>query len=646
MLSINKYIQKIIICSLMIILAQGTVQAQTTYSPWWFGVSGAANLNFYDGTTQRLNNSLFVPKAFHKGFGVRPYGSAFLEYRPGPIWGAMLNLAYDGRGGKFNNVIAPCNCPATLKTDLSYLSIEPSLRLGSRTSNFYFFAGPRVAFGQNIDFAYTQRKQPNTDAEMSAMRKTIVSGQIGVGYEFLLSSSDNTSKFVLAPFLSFHPYFGQDPRTIESWNVSTIRTGIALKFGKGPVAVVVTEVPPAVIPMRDITFSVRPPKTAPVARQVSEILPLRNYVFFDEGSAAIPNRYIMLTNDQASAFKEEQLQNEQNSSMNGRSARQLNVYHNILNITGDRLRANPTASISLSGASGNGPVEGKSFAEAIKLYLVNVFGIDGSRISTQGRTKPLIPSEQPGGTKELELLRQGDRRVDIESSSPELLMEVGGGLMKPVQINSMQSDPMDSHVIFTVGGAQEVLNSWSIDVTNAQGVSQHYGPYTRDEESLPGKTILGDRTEGTYKINLTGETKNGLTIRKESSVNLVRPNETIEKGYRFSILFDFDKSRTIESYDKFLVDVVSPLISDGSTVIVHGHTDIIGEVEYNYTLSQNRALETQKILQRTLTNSGKRNVKFETSGSGEDLSKSPFDNNSPEERFYNRTVIIDIIPMR
>ncbi|MHB1178843.1 MAG: OmpA family protein [Daejeonella sp.] len=643
----NKTIQKFIICSLMIILAQSAVQAQTTYSPWWFGVSGAANLNFYDGTTQRLNNSLFVPTAFHKGFGVKPYGSVFLEYRPGPIWGAMLNLGYDGRGGKFNTVISPCDCPATLKTGLSYLSVEPSLRLGSKFSNIYFYAGPRVAFGRGTDFSYTQLKQPNTDAELSAMRKTIVSGQIGVGYEFLLSSPASTSKFVLAPFLSFHPYFGQDPRTIESWTVSTIRTGIALKFGKGPAAIKIVETPPAVVvPMRDITFSVRAPKTVPVTRQVSETLPLRNYVFFDEGSAAVPSRYIMLTNNQASAFKEEQLQNEQSSSMTGRSARQLNVYHNILNIIGDRLRSNPSASISLSGASGNGPVEGKSFAEAIKQYLVNVFGIDGGRISTQGRTKPLIPSEQPGGTKELELLRQGDRRVDIESTSPELLMEVGGGLMKPVQINVLQSDPMDSHVIFNVGGAQDVLKSWSIDITNAQGNSQHYGPFTRDQESLPGKTILGDRPEGNYKISLTGETKDGLTIRKESSVNLVRPNETIEKGYRFSILFDFDKSKTIESYDKFLTDIVSPLVSDGSTVMIHGHTDIIGEEEYNHTLSHNRAMETQKILERALNNSGKRNVKFETTGFGEDLNKSPFDNNLPEERFYNRTVIIDIIPMK
>lgn len=630
----------------MMILAQSAVQGQTTFSPWWFGVSGAANLNFYDGTTQRLNNSLFVPKAFHKGFGVRPYGSVFLEYRPSRTWGAMLNLGYDGRGGRFNNVIAPCNCPATLKTDLSYLSVEPSLRLGSKTSNFYFYAGPRVAFGRGVDFAYTQRRQPNTDAELSAMRKTIISGQIGMGYEFMLSSPASTSKFVLAPFFSFHPYFGQDPRTIESWSVSTIRTGIALKFGKGPAAIKVTEIPPAVIPTRDVTFSVRAPKTFPLTRQVSETLPLRNYVFFDEGSTAVPLRYVSLTQSQASAFREEQLQNEQSVNTQGRSARQLNVYHNILNITGDRLRSNPGTSISLSGASMGGPEEGKSFAEAIKRYLVTVFGIESSRISTDGRTKPLIPSEQPGGTRELALLRAGDRRVDIESTSPELLMEVGGGMMKPVRINVIQNDPLDSHVIFNVGGAKDLLKSWSIDITNEQGSTQHYGPFTSDQESLPGRTILGDRPAGNYKVNLIGETKSGMTVRKESSVNLLRQDETMEKGSRFSILFDFDKTRTIAAYDKFLTNIVTPLIADGSTVIIHGHTDVIGEEDYNSTLSQNRAGETQKILERSLSNAGRRNVKFETSGFGEDQSKSPFENNLPEERFYNRTVIIDIVPIK
>jgi len=203
----NKTMKKIIIFSLMIMLAQSTVKGQT-FSPWWFGVSGAANLNFYDGTTQRLNNSLFVPKAFHKAFGIKPYGSLFLEYRPGPVWGAILNVGYDGRGAKFNGVIAPCNCPATLKTKLSYISVEPSLRMGSATSNFFFFAGPRVAFNREKDFSYTQLKQPNTDAELSAVRKTIVSGQIGVGYDFTICTRAKEAKVALSPFLSFHPYFG------------------------------------------------------------------------------------------------------------------------------------------------------------------------------------------------------------------------------------------------------------------------------------------------------------------------------------------------------------------------------------------------------------------------------------------------------
>ena len=647
MLTISRIKQRLIILTLMIVLVQSTVKAQTTQPTWWFGLSGAANFNFYDGTTQRLNNSLFVPAAFHKGDGIKPYGSFLMEFRPGPVWGAMLNVGFDGRGGKFDGVIAPCDCPATLETNLSYVTIEPSLRLGSAKSNLYFFAGPRVAFNLDKDFSYTQEKQPNTDSELSAMRKTLLSGQVGMGYDFQLSPASSANKVVLSPFVSYHPYFGQDPRSIESWSVSTLRTGIALKFGKGKAVPVIDETPAVVVtavPVREVTFSVRAPKLVPLTRQVSETLPLRNYVFFNEGSAEIPNRYVMLSTDQASGFKEDQLQNVQVVNMTGRSARQLNVYHNILNITGDRMRSNPGSSILLSGASRKGPKEGKAFAEAIKFYLVDRFGIDGSRIATDGRTKPLIPSEQPGGTKELTLLREGDRRVDLTSSSPELMAEVGGDMMKPVQINATQVDPMDSHVVFNVGGAKDLLKNWSLDISNEQGNVQHFGPFTRDVESIPGMKILGDRAEGDYKVTMTGETKAGLVVRKESTVHLVRQNETIEKGYRFSILFDFDKSKTIASYEKFLAEVVSPLITDGSTVIIHGHTDIIGSDDYNNTLSESRAMETQKIIERAVLNAGKRNVTFETIGYGEDPGHAPFDNKLPEERFYNRTVIIDIVP--
>ncbi|MDB5111352.1 MAG: outer membrane protein OmpA [Mucilaginibacter sp.] len=637
-------IKRFITCFLMVILAY-TVQAQTTQPTWWFGVSGAANFNFYDGTTQQLNNSLIVPAAFHKGFGVRPYGSVLTEYRPAGVWGGMLNVGYDGRGGEFKDVIAPCNCLATLQTNTSYIVVEPSLRLAAGSSKLYFFAGPSLAFNIARDFTYTQLRQPDISSQLSEMRKTLISGQVGAGYEIPLSSKNSTTKVNLSPFISYHPYFGRAPRNIESWQITTVRVGVALKFGKGK-RTAAKESVMAVVPTHEVSFVVRAPKNVPLKRQVSETLPLLNSIFFNEGSTEIPTRYAILTKDQASGFKEEQLQNEQTQNMTGRSGRQLNIYYNILNILGDRMRSNPAITITLNGASTQGLQDGKAFAESVKQYLVSVFGISGSRITTTSRIKPINPSEQPGGNKELTLLRAEDRRVDIESTSPGLLMEVGGGMMNSVQFLATQVDPLDSHVVFQVDSASELLKSWSINVTDENGTVQHYGPFTRNQESVSGASILGNNPTGDYKIEMVGETNNGLTVKKQGTVHLIRQEQALEKGYRYSIVFDFDRSKTIASYDKFLTVIVSPLITDGSTVIIHGHTDIIGDAEYNQKLSDSRAQQTQKIIEKALSKAGKNNVKFETFGFGEDLSHSPFENNLPEERFYNRTVVIDIITVK
>ncbi|MEO6981139.1 MAG: OmpA family protein [Mucilaginibacter sp.] len=648
MLHIDKSVQKLIILLVMLFITGTTVKAQTLPPTWWFGISGAANFNFFDGTTQRLNNSLIVPSAFHKGRGVRPYGSILAEYRPAGIWGVTLNVGYDGRGGKFNNVVAPCDCPATLETNTSYITIEPSLRLSVPNSGLYFYAGPSVDFNLAKGFTYTQLKQVDTKAELSGMHKTSISGQVGAGYDIIVSSPNSSTRVSLSPFISYHPYFGREPRTIESWSITTVRTGLALKFGKAHKAAIVppAEVAVNVPAVREVTFTVREPKAVPLKRQVSETMPLLNTVFFDEGSVSIPSRYVALTSGEAANFTEVSLQNESNQNMTGRSARQLNVYHNILNILGDRLRANPAATITLSGASFSGKTDGKAFAESVKQYLVTVFGIDGARITTLTRSKPAHPSEQPGGTKELALLHIEDTRVDISSASPELLVEVGGGMMKPVQIIATQVDPMDSHVIFNVDGAKELLTSWSINVTDSQGMVQHYGPYTSDLESVPGATILGNSPTGDYKVTLLETTKAGALLQKESTVHLVKQDGDVPKGLRYSIIFNFDKAQTIESYNKFLTEVVTPLISDGSTVIIHGHTDIIGTDDYNQKLSDSRAKQTQHVIEQALKASGKNSVVFETLGFGENDSHSPFDNNLPEERFYNRTVIIDIIPVK
>jgi outer membrane protein OmpA-like peptidoglycan-associated protein len=247
------------------------------------------------------------------------------------------------------------------------------------------------------------------------------------------------------------------------------------------------------------------------------------------------------------------------------------------------------------------------------------------------------------------LLRAEDRRVDIESKSPELLMQVGGpyDALKPTHIVVVQEDPLDSHVMFYVAGAKDVLVSWSLEVSDEGGSVQRFGPYTRNMESVPGKSILGERAQGDYKVVMLGQTKAGHSVRKDASLHLIRREEPKNlESLRFSILFEFDTFKTVATYSTFLTEMVAPLIPDGGTVIIHGHTDIIGEEEHNLTLSNERAAEARSILEAAIAKSGKHGVTFESYGFGEDIQFAPFDNTLPEERCYNRTVVIDIVPAK
>ncbi len=162
--------------------------------------------------------------------------------------------------------------------------------------------------------------------------------------------------------------------------------------------------------------------------------------------------------------------------------------------------------------------------------------------------------------------------------------------------------------------------------------------------SVPGKTILGNNASKNYQVTMFGTTKAGEVIKRESSVSVAKSESLKQEGLRYSILFDFDKSDAIAAYEKFLTEVVAPLIPDNGTAIIHGHTDIIGDEKYNHQLSHNRAETTKIILERATNRLGKRDVKFEVYGFGAEVANAPFENKYPEERFYNRTVIIDIIP--
>lgn len=658
--SIKQTLKGLVIGALILTGIQSPLQAQEVeYSrpSWYFGVAGGANFNFYEGSTYKLNDAFTPPTTFHKGSGIGLFLAPSIEYyKPDTRFGFILQAGLDSRRGDFDQQFTDCDCPADLETDLSYITVEPSLRFAPTKGNFYIYGGPRFAFNQNKEFTYQQGPNPDfpnqvapadVTGDFSDVEKTIISAQIGMGYDMQLSKTTSKTQLVLSPFVAFHPYFGQYPRSIETWNITTVRAGAVLKIGSGK-RITPEEV---IVKIPEVEFVVNSPLNVPGELRVTETFPLRNYIYFDENSTEISNRYVLLNKDQVKDFKEDQVEVfTPKTAVEGRSKREMTVYYNILNILGDRMGKNPNSSIVLVGSSEKGPAEGKVMAENVKKYLVDVFAINASRIAIEGRSKPKLAEEQKGGTRELTLLREGDRRVSVESSSPALLMEFQSGPdapLKPVQINAVQVAPVTSYVTFKVDGADEAFSSWQMEITDEDGVVQNYGPYTEEEVSIPGTTILGTKPKGDYKVKMIGTNKTGEVVTKESTAHIVAwtPSK-VEEGMRFSIIYEFDDANAIAMYDKYLSEVVAPKIPANSKVIIHGHTDIIGLEDYNQALSVRRATDVKNTLQKSIAKLGTTGVTFEMDGMGENENVAPFGNRLPEERAYNRTVIIDVITQK
>jgi outer membrane protein OmpA-like peptidoglycan-associated protein len=85
-----------------------------------------------------------------------------------------------------------------------------------------------------------------------------------------------------------------------------------------------------------------------------------------------------------------------------------------------------------------------------------------------------------------------------------------------------------------------------------------------------------------------------------------------------------------------------PKIPKGGTVVIKGYSDIIGDKDHNQRLSLARANDVRTILESALKKAGRSDVSFEVHGLGEDPTHTQFENKYPEERFYNRSVVIEL----
>jgi len=646
--------------SLMGLLAAGpAAHAQETtnnwsnwdhWSGWWYGIYGGLNINMFSGEIHNPGTNdvnVAAPNGFTDGMGLGLALGGILEYNPGKLLGGNLMVGYDNRSVDFDdvNVAGSTRSNEGLVAHLSYVTIEPNLRINTGLQLLHVMLGPsfRLLVQKGYDYSYTESNTSVTSVQDFAnIRSFVIGAQAGVGYDIPLKDYTASSQLIITPFAQFH--LGQDLLDVPSgsndkFGMNTIRAGVQVKWGTAATAVAPTDAPPLA------DFVVRAPNVVTDSRRLNETFPIRNYVFFDAGSTEIPARYTKLSSGDAESFSESQLlkpsaETGGTDAMQIRSRRQMEVYYQVLNVFGDRLRRNPAATIKLTGSANGDAATGKKMAEQVRTYLTSTFGIDAKRISVEGRAQPSHRSGSGSSQGEDKKMIDGENyRVEIESNPEDLL--------RPVNITSVQEEPIDNDIVFTVPNRTD-MTSWTVEITErGSSATQTFGPYSGTIARVDSKALLGSRSDARYTTRVIVATKDGQTISApEREIRLVRADDGEEQiGNRYSILFEFDQSRTVQTYETFLSQTVAPAIPNGASVIIHGHTDVTGDPDYNQKLSQGRSEETQKILARELTKAGK-SVTFDTYGFGEDERRSPFNNTLPEQRYYNRTVVVEVVPAR
>jgi hypothetical protein len=611
-------------------------------SSWWFGPAGGVNYNLYHGSTQVVNSDLTISATFQNTKDLNYFAFPVLEFhRPDSKLGFTLNAGYDNRSGSFDS---------TFHTKLAYITLEPSIRLNLFNSPFYLFSGPRIAF--NVDKRYTYQPDINsaeTGGDFSDMKKQVISMQIGAGYDLSLTAENKKTQVIFAPFVSFHPYFGQNPRTIESWNLTTMRAGVALKFGSSHKKSMSekVEIPLVIAPETEARLIVNDSKNDPISQTDDEIFPLKDYVYFNLKPVEIsmPNVDKPIENQEAH-FLHSSLGNLSDSSF-----RQMIVNENFLNILGERMTKNPLDKVTLIGTSKDGSKDGLEMAESIETYLTDIYGIESSRVGVKGRYRIKIKSEKHEGRREIALLRERDRQVLIKSNSKDLQMEFRGS--SNVASKSLKKFTIDeaseySYVTFKTEGADEALSSWILKITDELGNVQNFGPYNKDIVSISGKSILGNSVYGKFKVVMIGILNSGQTVAKDTVVYLSKwtPPASYDEAMRFKIIYEYNNSKSINIYKQYLTKVIIPNISHDATVVIHGHTENVRYTDYNLELMLARVNDAREILEKELEKANRTDVKFLVYGFGKDQIIAPFGNPNLVDKFSNRTVFIDIIPSK
>ena len=360
--------------------------------------------------------------------------------------------------------------------------------------------------------------------------------------------------------------------------------------------------------------------------ETAELFPILPHVYFPNGShdLAATSQHLLM-NNQTAQFNEDSLPSST-----------MLMYNEVLNITAKRLlKYGGTITIS---AHTNGLPEDADprlpelRALSIKNYFVDTWHIPANSISVMHGNLPAKPSNNTNVFGQAE-----NARVEWTASNPSILKPI---LKRTIE----QTANPPSLAILPAYESDQKPAKWTL---NIQQYSTIFDSITGIGD-LPNEPLLWEiphdgsiLTERPLVVNLEvlDSQQKSSSIRRQVAIEQITIKKKREKLVgdkiieRFSlILFDFN-SASLNPHNADILKTVQSSIKSNSTVIIKGHTDILGDSDYNKQLSLRRCQEVQKLLGLP-----DNRVILQPMGS----ENPPFDNSLPQGRAYSRTVQIEI----
>lgn len=359
---------------------------------------------------------------------------------------------------------------------------------------------------------------------------------------------------------------------------------------------------------------------------ITEALPILPVVFFEAQSISLSFRY-----HQIASPKEYQ--------PDAIAPRTLAVHREILNIVGERMQLMPNTTIRLRGTA-DPTTEGgdcdlaRKRATAVKDYLTRVWSIGGERIIVESGIGTCAPEKIT--RQQSEEGYSENRRVEIQTSDLALLASVAKR-----RFNEAQTVDPPKILFDPYGTSEKYVTDWSLEATSGSTVvfsqagkgvpgqiTQVLTPATADlmQDGRPVDVKL--RINAIRNVSATATTQ--LVVKKDTTrIELERLTLTL-----FDVASD-EITPIAEQQIKTFVENVPA----GSTVVVRGYADMLGNAEFNKKLSQKRADAVCATIKTHL----KKRVDLQCNEIRTDRFPPGIEAyGTPEERFLSRTVQIEV----